>query len=136
VQERLWLIGKEADVLKAAIRRHPLEQRALRAVADDGNGQPLLRAESIGCLDEDFQVLREPDVTRVHDDEAVGESVLARERAVLRTGDDGLAVRPVVDDMDAGRVRAFFLDQPPPHPIAKRDDCIGVPEQVAVDAIQ
>ena len=136
VQQRLRLIRKEADVLQAAFRRHPLEQRALRSVADDGDGQPLLRSQPIGRLDEHLEVLREPDVAGVHDDEAVGETVLARERVVLRPGDDRLAVGPVVDDVDARRVRAFFLDEPPPHPIAERDDRVGVPQQIAVDAIE
>ena len=72
-----------------------------------------------------------PTLPGVHHDEPVDEAVRAGERVVLRPRHDGLAVRPVVDDVDARRIRAFFLDQPPPHAVAERDDSIGVPEQVA-----
>ena len=64
------------------------------------------------------------------------QAVLARERVVLGPGRNRVAVGPVVDDRDPRRIGPFFVDQPAPHPVAERDDRVGIAQQVAVDPIE
>jgi hypothetical protein len=79
---------------------------------------------------------RHPHIARVHQHEAVAETVFARERIVLRPRNDGLAVGPVVNHRHARGIGAFFLDEAASHPIAQRDDGVGLAQQVAVDAVE
>ena len=136
MQQRLGLIWEEADVGQAARRGHRFERLALGAVADDRDRQPLPRPQPVGGLDQDIEVLRQADVARVHQHEAIGEAVLAGEGVVLGPGHDRLAVGPVVNHVHARRVRALFLDQPAAHAIAERDNRVGVAQQITVDSIE
>ena len=57
--------------------------------------QPLGRGKG------DIEILRQPDIAGVHDDEPIVEAVLTAEKVGLPAGNDRVAVGPVVDDMDA-----------------------------------
>ena len=136
VQQRLGLVGKEPDVRQAAPGRHLLERLTPGAIADDRHDQPFPGLQPRRRLDEQVEVLREADVARMHQDEPIAQAVRARERVVLGSGRDGLAVRPVVNDVDAVGVGALLLDQPPLHAVAERDDGVGFAEQIPVDAVE
>ena len=123
MQQRLRLVRKEAHVGEAARRRPSLRARGawIRRRRSRSVSRSFDRSRSAASI-EHVEVLRQADVARVHQDEAIGEAVLARERVVLRSGDDRVAVGPVVDDVDPRRIGALLLDQAAAHPVAERDD--------------
>ncbi len=83
-------------------------------------------------MQDDLEVLREPDVAGVQHDKTVHEAVLARERVVTRARPHRGAVGPVVNHGDLRRVRALPLDEPPLHRVAERDDPCGLPHEKSI----
>ena len=88
---------------------------------------PLEVAEEGRGADERVEVLRVPDVARVHDDERIVEAVLARPGVVPRLRRELLRVDPVRDHLDAAGGRALRLEAQL-HRLADRDDAVGAPQ--------
>ena len=78
----------------------------------------------------------EPDIAGVHDDERLGQAVGERPRIPLRPGDDGRAVRPVVDDRDAAGISMLAGHEPIPHRLADRHDAVRPGDEQARDALE
>ena len=112
--------------MRPAAGGHRFERRGawIRRRRSQSVSRSFDRSRSAASI-EHVEVLRQADVARVHQDEAIGEPVLACKRVVLRSGDDGVAVGPVVDDVDPSRIGALLLDQAAPHAVAERDDAVG-----------
>ena len=72
----------------------------------------------------------------MHQHELVLEPVRAGKGVVLHARGDGVAVGPVVNHVHAVGRRALLLDQAPLHPIAERDNRVGLADQPPVDPIQ
>ena len=125
MQGVLGLVRQEADVREIAPGHFRFEPRAPGAVSDDRNRQALFRPQQIRGRDQDVEILRHPDVARVHHDEPIDEAHRARERIVLGPGPDQLAVSPVVDDVHARRIGTLLGDEAFPHAIPEGDDRVG-----------
>src|SRR5262249_25530557 len=71
VQQLLRLIRKEPHVGETTLLRHRFERPTPRAVADDREYQSFARLQPRGGLDQHVEILREPYVAGVHQDELV-----------------------------------------------------------------
>ena len=120
----------------AALAHAGLEIRALHPVAHDGDDDVGRCGEPRGGIDEDVEILGEADIAGVHDDERLGQAVGERPRIALRPGDDGRAIRPVVDDRDAAGVGVLAGHEPLPHRLAHRHDAVRARDEPARDAVE
>ena len=97
-----------------------------RAEAGDDDAHVLAVAQERCRADEAVEVLRVPDVPRVHGDEAADEVVLRRPLVVPRLRRYRTRVDPVRDDPKALGRRALRLEALA-HRLADRDDAVGAP---------
>ena len=95
------LVRDERDVRQAVLQNVFLETRLDRALAHEGEGHVVAALERSDHLDQVLQVVVQPDVAGVHDDEFSCQAVALLEgphaRMVLGQGHERLVVGPVVD---------------------------------------
>ena len=95
-----------------------------RAAADDRDAEVVDVVEQRRRPDQRVEILRVPDVARVHDDEPAVEAVLPRPRVVARRRRERVRVDPVRDHRHAIGARAL-RHEPLAHRLADRDDAVG-----------
>ena len=106
-------------------------RRVAGARADHDEVQIVQVAEKRARSDQRLHVLGVADVARVHDDEALVQTISARPDVVPRLRGDAIRVDPVLDHAHAIGSRALLL-QSAPHRLPDRDDPVCTP-QVGLD---
>ena len=105
------------------------------AEACDHDPQVVSVAKERRSAHEAVEILRVPDVARVHDDEPADEAVLPRPLVVPRLRRDRAGVDPVRDHAEPLGRSALGLE-PLAHRLADRDDPVGAPQVGADEASQ
>ncbi len=119
------LVAEEAhDARHLEPLREAGQLSVARAEADHHHLQPVEVAEERGRADERVEVLRVPDVARVHDDEGVVDSLLPRPRVPPRLRRELRGVDPVRDHLDPRGRRALLLETQL-HRLPDRDHAVG-----------